>query len=91
MDEGKRDGVRLLATLLRLAEKLDRSRGRFIAAARLVPAARGGVELLLEARGDVQLEEWGIASEVPVFERAFKQSLRVRVSPADQTAGGDAP
>ncbi len=65
------------ATLLRLAEQLERSRDQLVRAAH-VHVANGSVELELEGDGDVSLARWAAQRQRELFERTFDRSLDVR-------------
>jgi exopolyphosphatase/guanosine-5'-triphosphate,3'-diphosphate pyrophosphatase len=64
------------ATLLRLAEHLERGRDQAVAEARLRPDARG-VGLHLQARGDLTLPRWSVEryGDDLAFERVFGAPL----------------
>jgi exopolyphosphatase / guanosine-5'-triphosphate,3'-diphosphate pyrophosphatase len=65
------------ATLLRLAEQLERSRDQLVRAAH-VTVDDGSVELRLEGDGDVSLARWAAQRQQDVFERTFERALEVR-------------
>ncbi|HEX6388832.1 MAG TPA: HD domain-containing protein, partial [Solirubrobacteraceae bacterium] len=75
---GKRDVERLnrLATLLRLAEDVERSRDQ---AVRTVKVDVNGKDARLElvADGEIAVPRWAAAREVDIFERAFGRRLVV--------------
>lgn len=75
--------VRKLATLLRLADSLDRSHRQTVlrAQARLLPSA---VVVKLRARQPVDLELWDAAHESALFRRVFGRKLIVQVVRATQ-------
>ena len=64
------------ATLLRLAEDLERSRDQNVRAVHIV-ADGDTVRLELEADGDVGVPRWAAAREVDLFARAFGKQLVV--------------
>ncbi len=70
--------VRRLATILRLANALDRSHMQTV---RRVKARRGreAVTLLLRARGPVDLEQWSVEREAENFRRVFGKRLECAV------------
>jgi exopolyphosphatase/guanosine-5'-triphosphate,3'-diphosphate pyrophosphatase len=70
--------VRKLATLLRVADSLDRSHARPVRrmAARVRP---GEIVLSLSARGTVDLELWDVMREASYFRQVFRRRLRVEV------------
>jgi exopolyphosphatase/guanosine-5'-triphosphate,3'-diphosphate pyrophosphatase len=74
----KGDAQRLdrMATLLRLAEDLERSRDQLVRAAH-VAASDGAVRLRLESAGDDRVARWAAGRENDLFERAFGRDLEV--------------
>ena len=64
------------ATLLRLAEQLERSRDQMVRAAH-VAVEDGTVELRLEGDGDVSLARWAAQRQDELFERTFEKRLSV--------------
>jgi exopolyphosphatase/guanosine-5'-triphosphate,3'-diphosphate pyrophosphatase len=72
------DAARLdrMATLLRLAEDLERSRDQLVRSAR-VDVVDGKVELQLQSAGDDRVPRWAAGREVELFARAFDRELRV--------------
>ncbi|HUH81022.1 MAG TPA: Ppx/GppA phosphatase family protein [Solirubrobacteraceae bacterium] len=64
------------ATLLRLAEDLERSRDQLVRRA-LLQEADGTVELRLVAEGNSAVPSWAARREGELFERAFRRELRV--------------
>jgi exopolyphosphatase/guanosine-5'-triphosphate,3'-diphosphate pyrophosphatase len=70
--------VRKLATMLRVADALDRSHHQPIQAVRI---RRGGGEitLRLRVRAAVDLELWDVAHEAPLFRRVFGRPMKVEV------------
>jgi exopolyphosphatase/guanosine-5'-triphosphate,3'-diphosphate pyrophosphatase len=71
--------VRKLATLLRVADALDRSHHQPIQKLR---ARRTGTEVVLRliAKVPVDLELWDVAHEAPLFRRVFGKRLRLEVA-----------
>lgn len=65
-----------LATLLRLAEDLERSRDQAVHAAR-VALADGRVTLALEADEDVRVAVWAASREGDLFRRAYGRELAI--------------
>lgn len=66
------------ATLLRLAEHLERGRDQSVGDARLMPAGEG-VDLRLQARGDLTLPRWSVEryGDDLAFERVFGRRLAI--------------
>ena len=75
---GPGDAERLdrCATLLRLAEDLERSRDQLVREHEL-QETNGTVELRLVADGDSAVPSWAARRERELFERAFRRELRV--------------
>jgi exopolyphosphatase/guanosine-5'-triphosphate,3'-diphosphate pyrophosphatase len=76
-EKGDAGLVARCATLLRVAEQLERSRDQLVRHARLA-VADGSVELRLEGDGDVSLARWAAQRTEDVFERTFEKRLAVR-------------
>jgi exopolyphosphatase/guanosine-5'-triphosphate,3'-diphosphate pyrophosphatase len=64
------------ATLLRLAEDLERSRDQLVQEAHVV-ATNGSVRLDLVSTGDVSVPRWAAGRETELFSRAFDRRLVV--------------
>jgi len=75
--DGDDERLDRLATLLRLAEDLERSRDQSIGAVD-VHAENGMVGLELRADGSASVERWAVEREVELFERAFHRRLEVK-------------
>jgi exopolyphosphatase/guanosine-5'-triphosphate,3'-diphosphate pyrophosphatase len=75
------DAARLdrLATLLRLAEDLERSRDQSVRDAH-VSSENGTVRLDLEAAGEASVARWAAGRETDLFRRAFGKRLKVGTS-----------
>jgi exopolyphosphatase/guanosine-5'-triphosphate,3'-diphosphate pyrophosphatase len=71
--------VRKLATLLRVADALDRSHHQPVQA---LTARRAGSEVVVQlgTRAPVDLELWDVAHEAPLFRQVFGHPLRFEVS-----------
>jgi exopolyphosphatase/guanosine-5'-triphosphate,3'-diphosphate pyrophosphatase len=74
--KGDRGLVARTATLLRVAEQLERSRDQLVRAAH-VHVVNGTVELKLEGSGDVALARWAAQREGDAFARTFERELEV--------------
>ena len=83
----KGDAERLarMATLLRLAEDLERSRDQLVREAH-VAVSDGKVRLELVSSGDDRVSRWAAGRELELFAGAFDRSLPS--SPADPARGG---
>jgi exopolyphosphatase / guanosine-5'-triphosphate,3'-diphosphate pyrophosphatase len=65
-----------MATLLRLAEDLERSRDQIVRDAH-VAVADGAVRLDLDSAGDDRVSRWAAGREIELFARAFDRELAV--------------
>lgn len=85
LDSRDQQALRLLSCLLRLGESLDRSHAALIQHVRFTGSDKDTARLEIRARGDCQLEIWGIESEKRAFEKAFGKKLVFSVveSPLD--------
>jgi len=72
---GEREIVRVLSTFLRLAESLDRSHAALVQRVRFTKADQDTAYLEVVARGDCQLEIWGIDGERKAFSKVFSKNL----------------
>src|SRR5262245_13327995 len=72
--------VRLLASILRLAESLDRSHAQVVSALELQDR---GKDMLLELRaaGDAELEVWAAQRHVQPFEALMEKPVRLALQP----------
>jgi exopolyphosphatase/guanosine-5'-triphosphate,3'-diphosphate pyrophosphatase len=77
--DGDVERLNRLATLLRLAEDLERSRDQSVRAAD-VATENGTVCLQLQCDGAASVERWAVEREVELFERAFHRKLEVRAA-----------
>jgi len=75
LDPKGRDTVRLLATFIRLAESLDRSHAALVQHVRFSRLDNDSIHMEVIARGDCQLEIWGIEGEKKAFEKVFGKEL----------------
>jgi exopolyphosphatase / guanosine-5'-triphosphate,3'-diphosphate pyrophosphatase len=74
--KGDEERLNRMATLLRLAEDLERSRDQLVRAAH-VAVDDGQVRLDLESAGDDRVPRWAAGREVELFARAFDRQLTV--------------
>jgi len=74
--KGDDDRLDRMATLLRLAEDLERSRDQIVRSAD-VALDDGVVRLGLRSDGDVRVARWAAGREVELFARAFGRELQV--------------
>ncbi len=70
--------VRKLATLLRVADSLDRSHHQPVERVH-VKRTRGSVKIELRAQGPADLELWDVAHEAAIFRQVFGRKLVVSV------------
>jgi len=75
LDARERECLKVLSTFVRFGETLDRSHTALIQHVRFSRADADTVSLEVTARGDCQLEIWGIESEKKAFEKAFSRNL----------------
>ena len=81
LDPDQRDRVRRLASILRIADGLDRGRKQIVTGVQV----RLGPELVLlhiRADGDPELELWGARRKRELFERAFSREVEFTAHPA---------
>jgi exopolyphosphatase/guanosine-5'-triphosphate,3'-diphosphate pyrophosphatase len=69
--------VEVGASLLRIADGLDRTNGSVVESLRC-RAARQILEVTIEARGDAELEVWSARARADMFERLFELPVRLR-------------
>jgi exopolyphosphatase / guanosine-5'-triphosphate,3'-diphosphate pyrophosphatase len=74
--EGDAERLDRMATLLRLAEDLERSRDQQVREAH-VAVADGTVRLELVSEGDDRVPRWAAGRETDLFEHAFDRQLAV--------------
>ncbi len=75
LDPRDRDTLRILSTFVRLGESLDRSHTALVQHVRFSHVDRNSVWLEVVARGDCQLEIWGVEAEKRAFEKIFGKEL----------------
>jgi exopolyphosphatase/guanosine-5'-triphosphate,3'-diphosphate pyrophosphatase len=75
LDVRERETLRILTTFIRLGESLDRSHTALIQHVRFSSADKEAVSLEVVARGDCQLEIWGVEAEKKAFEKIFGKKL----------------
>jgi exopolyphosphatase / guanosine-5'-triphosphate,3'-diphosphate pyrophosphatase len=75
LDPRERDELRVLTTFIRLSESLDRSHTALIQHVKFSRVDKEGIHLEVVARGDCQLEIWGIEAEKKAFEKIFGKTL----------------
>ena len=71
----EREMDKILSTFLRLAEILDRSHAALVHRVRFARVKEGTAYLEVVARGDCQLELWGIEAERKAFFKIFGKQL----------------
>lgn len=81
LDGEDRDRVVKLASLLRVADSLDREHLQRVQAVR-ARAVDGAVLLELEARGDLLLEQWALEKKGAMFRRVFGREARIATKEA---------
>jgi len=75
LDSRERETLRILSTFIRLGESLDRSHTALIQHVRFSRTDKTSVYLEVVARGDCQLEIWGVEAEKKAFEKIFGKEL----------------
>lgn len=75
LETRERDALRILSTFIRLSESLDRSHTALIQHVKFTRVDREHVHLEVIARGDCQLEIWGVEAEKKAFEKIFGKQL----------------
>jgi exopolyphosphatase / guanosine-5'-triphosphate,3'-diphosphate pyrophosphatase len=75
-DQGDRERLDRCATLLRLAEDLERSRDQLVSDTSVI-AANGTVKLTLRAKGETAVPRWAAGRERELFQRAFGRGLEI--------------
>lgn len=85
-----RKTVRLLGAILRLAESLDRSRHAMVKSLRVRTSA-DTLGVLLDARGDAELEVWAARRQLAPLERALNRQVQLEVRQVDDSDAVDGP
>jgi exopolyphosphatase/guanosine-5'-triphosphate,3'-diphosphate pyrophosphatase len=75
LDSRERETLRILSTFIRMSESLDRSHAALIQHVRFSHVDKNSVHLEVAARGDCQLEIWGVEAEKKAFEKIFGKEL----------------
>jgi exopolyphosphatase/guanosine-5'-triphosphate,3'-diphosphate pyrophosphatase len=75
LDVRERESLKILTTFIRLGESLDRSHTALIQHVRFSSVDKDTVSLEVVARGDCQLEIWGVEEEKKAFEKIFGKKL----------------
>jgi exopolyphosphatase / guanosine-5'-triphosphate,3'-diphosphate pyrophosphatase len=75
LESRERDALRVLTTFIRLSESLDRSHTALIQHVKFTRVDKEYVHLEVVARGDCQLEIWGVEAEKKAFEKIFGKQL----------------
>ena len=75
LDPHEQEALRVLSTFIRLGESLDRSHAALIKHVRFTASGNDAIRLEIVARGDCQLEMWGIESEKKSFEKVFGKKI----------------
>jgi exopolyphosphatase / guanosine-5'-triphosphate,3'-diphosphate pyrophosphatase len=78
--DGDEELLTRCATVLRLAEQLERSRDQAVDRVQ-VRVDNGRVELRLQAHEDVRIARWAAQNQVDVFRKAFGRELQVSEGP----------
>ena len=86
LSPGEARYVRKLATLLRVADALDRSHAQPISNMR-AEISSGKVMLRLFTQGPADLELWDVGHEAQLFHKVFSATLTVTTAAARQRKG----
>jgi exopolyphosphatase/guanosine-5'-triphosphate,3'-diphosphate pyrophosphatase len=76
--------VRILASLLRIADALDRT--RFSVVRSLDVRLGGTVTITAQVAGDAELEAWAARGRADLFERVFRRRVRFILSAQEDNA-----
>lgn len=72
--------VKVLSTLLRIAEHLDRSHLGLVKKAVFTPADKYTIQLEITCRGDCSLERWAVEADTKAFSKVFRRDILVSVT-----------
>lgn len=75
LESREQDALRVLTIFIRLSESLDRSHTALIQHVKFSRVDKECVHLEVVARGDCQLEIWGVEAEKKAFEKIFGKHL----------------
>ena len=75
LESREREALGILTTFIRLSESLDRSHAALIQHVKFTRDDKQHVHLEILARGDCQLEIWGVEAERKAFEKIFDRKL----------------
>jgi exopolyphosphatase/guanosine-5'-triphosphate,3'-diphosphate pyrophosphatase len=75
LESHERETLRILTTFIRLSESLDRSHTALIRHVKFTRVDKECIHLEVLARGDCQLEIWGVEAEKKAFEKIFGKQL----------------
>jgi exopolyphosphatase/guanosine-5'-triphosphate,3'-diphosphate pyrophosphatase len=87
LDPASRVVVRKLASILRIADALDREHLGKVKDVQ-VAVSSGVVTLRLRGEGDIALEQWTVARKAALFEATFRRKLVVQLAPAPRAVRG---
>lgn len=79
LTNNEKNAVRIISTLIRLAEALDRSHQDVIAKVSLAPGPKNLVYLNLYSESDCKLELWSLEKHKLLFWKVFKKKLEARI------------
>jgi len=83
LESRERDTLRVLTTFIRLSESLDRSHTALIQHVKFTRMNKECIHLEVVARGDCQLEIWGVEAEKKAFEKIFGKQLLIERIPTE--------
>lgn len=79
LDSRSQEVVRVLSSLLSIAESLDRSHARLVTDACFSRDGGKSIQLIIEASKDCPLEKWGVEYHKRSFNRVYKHPLEVHI------------
>ena len=79
LDEANRERVRRLASLLRLADALDREHLQRVESVECAKT-KGAIMVQVVGRGDLLLEQWALRKKAQMFEGVYGRRVEVRLS-----------
>ena len=82
LDKSEQEKVLKMASMLRIADSLDRSSGVNIENVQLKSASDDQITLSIMGTNDVSLEQWSLERQSGFFEKAIKRTIRLEAVPA---------
>ncbi len=82
LPRARRQTVKVLGAIVRLAEGLDRSHAQVVADLKVVTTTDDGMVITLHASGDAELELWAAHRHAAPLAALFENEIRFEVAPA---------